>query len=336
MRVRESLRLQARFLLAMGIALDASAIAGCHGSAASPDTAPTTTATIPAPTASSSSAGTIATSTAAATSDAALATTTPGQPVPIGPLHPQGMREVKLPDGGTAFRPMPFLGRPLRVEGEARVAKTSAREDWNGSTQPNLDLWTREERDALAIEWARDAAAEHASIAAFSRFSLQLLALGAPADLVEAAHEAALDEARHARDAYSLASAFAGEPIGPAPLDVHGALAHVADVTLARLAVETFEEGCVAETLAAMDAHEKHAKYTDSAIHDVLGRIAVDEERHAVLAWRTLAWAVRAGGDDVKRAIAKSLARLSASSAMSRNTVFSAVIVPCANALLDA
>ena len=246
------------------------------------------------------------------------------------------MRPVKLPDGGTAYQPMPFLGRPLRVEGEARVAKTSAREDWTGSALPNLDALTSDERAAFAEEWARDAAAEHASIAAFSRFSLQLLALGAPADLVEAAHEAALDEARHARDAYALASAFAGKPIGPAPLDVNGALAHVADVTLARLAVETFEEGCVAETLAAMDAHEKHAKYTDSAIHEVLARIAADEERHAELAWRTVAWAVRAGGDEVKRAIAESLARVSASPSMSQNTVFSAVVVPCANALLDA
>ncbi|MGH7330298.1 MAG: ferritin-like domain-containing protein, partial [Polyangiaceae bacterium] len=204
------------------------------------------------------------------------------------------------------------------------------------SALPNLDLLTTEERAALANEWARDAAAEHASIAAFSRFSLQLLALGAPADLVEAAHEAALDEARHAREAYALASAFAGQPIGPAPLDVNGALAHVADVTLEGLAIETFEEGCVGETLAAMDAHEKHAKYTDFAVHDVLARIAADEERHAELAWRTVAWAVRAGGDDVKRAIAESLARLSGAPEMSQNTVFSAVIVPCANALLEA
>ena len=331
MRARESLRLQARFLLAIS-----GTLAACHGTTASPDTAPTTTTTIPAPTVSSSAASADSSTTAAVASNAPPTSTNPGQPMPIGPLHPGNVRPVKLPDGGTVYQPMPFLGRPLRVEGEARVAKASTREDWTGSALPNLDALTREERDALANEWARDAAAEHASIAAFSRFSLQLLALGAPADLVEAAHEAALDEARHAREAYALASAFAGVPIGPAALDVSGALAHVADVTLARLAVETFEEGCVAETLAAMDAHEKHAKYTDSAIHDVLARIAADEERHAELAWRTVAWAVRAGGDDVKSAVAESLARLTSMPAMSQNDVFSAVIVPCANALLDA
>jgi hypothetical protein len=34
---------------------------------------------------------------------------------------------------------------------------------------------------------------QHASVASFARFSLELLALGAPPDLVAAAHAAALD-----------------------------------------------------------------------------------------------------------------------------------------------
>lgn len=305
-------------------------IVGCHGSASSdPSTAPTTTASIPAPTTTSTTAATD-TTTAVATP-----TTDAGTSVPILPPH-GGMRARQLPDGGVVYEPMPFLGRPLRVEGRTRTAPPSARGDWRGTPEPDLDAMTAEERTALAEQWSRDAAAEHASIAAFARFSLQLLALGAPPELVEAAHEAALDEARHARDAYALASAFAGKPIGPAALDVTGALAHVADVTLARLAVETFEEGCVGETLAAMDAREKHAQYTDAAVHDVLGRIADDEERHAELAWRAVAWAVRTGGAEVKDALARSLARLEALPAMIENAVFSTVIAPCAQALLAA
>ena len=49
-----------------------------------------------------------------------------------------------------------------------------------------------------------------AEIASFARTSLDLLALGAPADLVAETHRAALDEIEHARIAYALASAFSG------------------------------------------------------------------------------------------------------------------------------
>ena len=51
-------------------------------------------------------------------------------------------------------------------------------------------------RQSLAREWLRAASFEHASIASFNRFSLELLVLGAPADLVDRANRAALDEVR--------------------------------------------------------------------------------------------------------------------------------------------
>jgi hypothetical protein len=253
----------------------------------------------------------------------------------LRPFHPpHGGVSVELPDGGVVHRP--FLGRPLLVQDAPRVAKKSSRSDWTTALAPAIAMLTPEERATLAEMWARDAASEHASIASFSRFSLQLLALGAPADLVEAAHLAALDEARHARDAYALASAYSGESIGPGTLDVNGALDHIADVTLARLAIETFEQGCVGETMAAWDAREKAALCNDSHVRDVLARVAEDEEQHAELAWRTVVWAVRAGGAEVKLALEESLARISASSDISQNSLFTSVIAPCARALLDA
>lgn len=48
--------------------------------------------------------------------------------------------------------------------------------------------------------WSLAAQQEHASIASFSKFSLELMAVGAPAALLVRAHEAALDEINHARD----------------------------------------------------------------------------------------------------------------------------------------
>lgn len=68
---------------------------------------------------------------------------------------------------------------------------------------------------AAADFWTRVGLMEHASVAAFSRFSLQLMALGAPSDLLQKSHEAAADEIRHARDAFALAGHYAGRPVGP-------------------------------------------------------------------------------------------------------------------------
>jgi hypothetical protein len=244
------------------------------------------------------------------------------------------MIQVPLADGGTAWRQQPFLGRPLMADETPRVAESTTRSDWTMALMPAIAALPLEQRAALAETWARDAASEHASIASFSRFSLQLMALGAPADLVEAAHRAALDEARHARDAYALASAYAGKEIGPSPLDIRGTLDHVADVTLARLAVETFEHGCVGETMAAWDAREKLAQYNDPTVRDVLGRVAADEESHAELAWRAVAWAVRAGGEEARDALEESFARVAATDAIASHSLFSSVIAPCAEALL--
>ena len=326
MHVAKLVRLQAQFLVAMGLV-------GCHSGASPDPSSSATTTTIP-----SSTATTQATASVAATDTAPPAPS--GDAGALPPHFPPhggggGVTIVTLPDGGTEVQHHPpFLGRPLKVEGEARVAAASTLDDWTGGSIPELASLSASERAALAAKWSKDAASEHASIAAFSRLSLQLLALGAPPELVEAAHLAAIDETRHARDAYALASAFAGEAIGPAPLDVTGTLAHVADVTLARLAVETFEDGCINETYASVDAREKHAFYTDGAVHEVLGIVAEDEERHAELAWKIVAWAVRTGGENVKQALAEAVARAIAAPEHAQHPVFNAVVLPCANALL--
>jgi len=334
---RDLLRLKARFLLAMGPALAMGpGLIACHsaGPDASANPPPTATASIPAPTAS---AGTAPTDTTGATV-ATGATTTPSNDAGTAVMiqkPPPGMHAVTLPDGGVGFARMPFLGRPLRVEDEPRVAPSATRADWITPLELTIAALSPEERALHAEMWKRDAASEHASIASFSRFSLQLLALGAPADLIEAAHDAALDEARHARDAYALASAYAGEAVGPGRLDVRGALEHIADVTLAKLAVETFTDGCIGETVAAWDAREKTAACNDATLREIFTRVADDEERHAALAWQAVAWAVRTGGDEVRHALKAAVDHASASAAMAQNTLFSSVIAPCAEAILE-
>ncbi|WP_433929898.1 hypothetical protein AB3662_39205 [Sorangium cellulosum] len=203
-------------------------------------------------------------------------------------------------------------GRPFTLEGHRRTAVPRAadsawlargKETRAGGVTPSLAELTDEERETLAESWLRSALEEHASVASFARFALDLLALGAPSSLVEAAHIAALDEVGHARLGFSLASAYRGEPVGPAALPMPGGVSVAADlVSLARAAAE---EGCVGETVAALMAAEQRARAGDPAVRAALEAIAEDEARHAELAWLTVAWAIGAGGEPVRRAVAE-------------------------------
>jgi hypothetical protein len=202
-------------------------------------------------------------------------------------------------------------GRPFLVSGSERLARPMLRDDWCerlASAAPEL---TCEERAALVAYWRAAALMEHASIAAFARFTLELLALGAPAPLVAESCAAMSDEHRHATTCFSLASAFAGTPLGPESLRVDGCLARV---DLADVAVTTFLEGCVGETLAAVEARELALGAEDPVLRSTLGDIAEDEARHSLLAWRFLGWALERGGPTlavrVEDALRAALARV--------------------------
>ena len=135
---------------------------------------------------------------------------------------------------------------------------------------------------------------EHASIAAFARFALELLSLGAPGSALVETSAAIADETAHAHAAFRLASAYAGREIGPLALSVEGALD--AGATSDRAVFATLvREGCVGETVAAIEATAALQNAEDSAVRDVLARIAGDETRHAALAWRTASWLVARG-----------------------------------------
>jgi hypothetical protein len=149
-------------------------------------------------------------------------------------------------------------------------------------------------RRQLASEWARAAQFEHASIASFGRFALELLAVGAPPQLVADAHRAALDEIRHAQLCFGIASAYAGETLGPGPLAIEARMFTGFELQAAvRSAVI---EGCVGETLAAVEAQHACALTQVPPIRSALSAIAREESEHASLAYRFVGWAVRAHG----------------------------------------
>jgi hypothetical protein len=155
-------------------------------------------------------------------------------------------------------------------------------------------------RARLVDEWTLAARFEHASIASFNKFSLELLALGAPADLVAAANLAALQEVEHARASFALASAYAGHGIGPGPLPIAGL--ERASVELQAATLAAVREGCVEETLAAAEAAHAAERATIPAVRWVLGRVAREEREHAALAYRFVSWACGIGGPAVRAA----------------------------------
>lgn len=198
-------------------------------------------------------------------------------------------------------------GRALVLGGRALVAEAQQRNDWLVTdatltglahvTRPEL---TAAERERLVQLWQADALMEHASIASFARFSLQLLALGAPAQLVRAAQAAGLDEVGHAEHAFSITSRLAGRAIGP------GALPELnipLDTDLLSVARATLTEGCIGETLAAIVAQEQAHKAGDSSTRQALHDVAEDETRHAELAFRFVAWALAQGGPELRAAL---------------------------------
>jgi len=180
-------------------------------------------------------------------------------------------------------------GRPFLVEGEGRVAPPRSSSNWCGlafEAATDLDLRSL---SVVAGHWQSAALLEHASIAAFARFTLQLLQLGAPLALSQASQRAMRDELEHAQRCFALAARYAGSPRGPGALPVAGALQ---EQSLASIVVLTFREGCVGETCAALEAAEALAVASDSHVQDTLALIARDERRHAELAWRFVAWAL--------------------------------------------
>jgi hypothetical protein len=115
-----------------------------------------------------------------------------------------------------------------------------------------------------------------------------------------------MDEVEHARLAYALASTYGGASSGPGGLAVPASVA----TSLADLAVETFVDGCAGEATAALVLREAADTAEDPAVHRILARMAEDEERHAELAWRTVAWALTSGGAPVHRALSAAVATL--------------------------
>jgi hypothetical protein len=236
-----------------------------------------------------------------------------GRPAGVRPLEHFLHVGLKLPLGRYSGGWQPCCdvsfggGRPLRRDGVHCLAPLRRGDGDRSTTAVVPAVVDSAAREALARAWAHDAQTEHASIAAFGRLALELMALGAPTGLVRDAHRAALDEVEHAELCLAIASANAGAPLSLGALPEAAAAPRRPD--LAALAVESLVEGCLGEGVAAAHAQEA-SRGAEGPAAAALARIAIDEARHAELAWAVLGWCLREGGEAVREAVAAAMRAL--------------------------
>ncbi len=173
---------------------------------------------------------------------------------------------LELKDGWLELKDGRIVGRPLMVDGVQRVAPFIG-----GGPSTSL---------------AEAAQAEHASVAVFARTICELMALGAPLELLERTQQALADEIRHTamtleqlRRRGENAPPFGPLPAATAPLP-RSLEAFIDDVFSGGEAERRAVEQSSAAARQALDPSLR-------AFHEAL---ATDEARHVQLAVDTVAW----------------------------------------------
>lgn len=195
-------------------------------------------------------------------------------------------------------------GRQLRRFGHVLLPRVDLGAGWVDTTL-ELEGAVRAP-SGIGQQWRENGRTEHASVASFARLTLDLMALGAPRELVTSANQDALDEIRHTEACFSLAHALDGRVESPRPFPeaqrAH-TLSTVRSVALAQLAVLSlvdgaFHEGVSARVIAKLARRAQHPK-----IIGILKQIAADEGRHAAHGWDVVEWCLEQGGVSVESAL---------------------------------
>ena len=212
-------------------------------------------------------------------------------------------------------------GRPFRdSEGTEVAADVSVCHDDASLWSASLDLSiSRETNKGItysftvntghqAQDWTERAVGEHASIASFAAFTIALMSNQAPPDLIRDSLQAALDELGHAETSFEMASLLMGASGNHQLLEpgVLPASKLVFDNNMTALALGAAQEGCVQETLSALEMAVEVDEWTEAhgaredghqmgsdiseLLMDKTRTIALEEGRHSALSWRTIHW----------------------------------------------
>jgi hypothetical protein len=188
-------------------------------------------------------------------------------------------------------------GRPLRRGGSIALA----------------DPVETVDGEAAAV-WLDDARAEHSSAAAFQRLALELMALGAPLDLVKDCQSAAADELRHTELCLNEARKLAGQEklpaIGGLPAATQSFGWRPRIWRLNELALDAIFDGALGEGVAAELAAQAAEKLEEGERKESLRSIAADEKRHAELNLRIAEFCLESGGEPLRRSLRYALSAL--------------------------
>jgi hypothetical protein len=207
----------------------------------------------------------------------------------------EGQFEGSSSEHYEAVSPWWLSGTPLEAEHHRLMQRRQLPIPWEQSTAGAL---TEAERARLAETWKRRSAAEYLAVSTFSILAIDLVAAGAPADVLSHCVRAQLDEIRHAELAVRMVEIYGGERI--APLPGMSKLPENRRVPAVQQAVSnTLLVSCVSETYATTVLTATRDLTTDPVAHAVLTSIYSDEIMHARLGWSYLRYAIDRGGKGV-------------------------------------
>lgn len=190
-------------------------------------------------------------------------------------------------------------------EEEALVAELQENKDssWKRNDQEILIYGTAGQREFAGEFYLQIARYEHASIASFHRFALELMQFGAPPELLQLAQKAATDEIRHAQSSFSIANRLLGTKFQPGRLDINVEFHQ----DLRSFAAAILEEGAIKETIAVLIAAEQLRVCKDATIAQYLQEVVSEESEHSELAYASLRWCIEVGGEEIKNLIRERL-----------------------------
>lgn len=216
-----------------------------------------------------------------------------------------GFTPVAQAEHFEAVSPWWLSGTPLENEHQRLMRRRQLAIPWEQSTAGEL---TGPERARLAETWRRRSAAEYLAVSTFSILAIDLVAAGAPADVLSHCVRAQLDEIRHAELAIRMVEIYGGKRIEPV-----AGMSRLPDSPetpkLHQAVANTLLVSCVSETYATTVLLATRDQTTDPVAHAVLTSIYSDEVMHARLGWSYLRFGIEKGGQGVIDAAAAMVPR---------------------------
>ncbi len=196
-------------------------------------------------------------------------------------------------------------GTPLDTEHHRLMRRRQIAIPWSKTTAGDLEP---AERARLAETWRRRAAAEYLAVSTFSVLAIDLVAAGAPADILSHCVRSQLDEIRHAELAIRMVEIYGGKRIMP-PAGMSNLPDDKARPKLEQAVANTLLVSCVSETYATTVLTATRDMTTDPVALAVLTSIYSDEVMHARLGWSYLRYGIDHGGQGVIDAAAAMVPR---------------------------